>query len=153
MMGNFKLQISNLKLIAGLFVALLLIIFIWNVPKKSVLPAITEPAVGESLKIISTKPDPLEKTTILPSQPIEVTFNKAFSLDKLKIRFDPGVDYEVKTASSNSQDQTIIISFKKPLKLGSGYTLFIFPDPTAKEKLELDKEYSFHFKTINYSGV
>lgn len=108
---------------------------------------------SDNLQIISTKPDPLDNATILANQTIEFNFNKLFDTGLLKFRLDPPeIDLEINTPDKKSINQTIIVSFKKPLKLGSGYTLFVFSDPANPVKI-IDKEYIYHFRTIGYRGI
>src|SRR3989344_4455175 len=49
--------------------------------------------------------------------------------------------------------QIIEIKFKKPLDLGSGYTLYILPDTNGVDKKILGKDVIYHFSTIKYKGV
>ncbi len=112
-------------------------------PDKSV-----QPPQKEELKIISTNPNPLEEATILPTSSIEITFNKPVNLSEFKHRFDPEVNHEVEAIKN-----TFRITFKKPLRLGSGYTLFILPNTHTEDGLSLDREIIYHFKTISYRGV
>lgn len=109
----------------------------------------------EELKILSTNPSPLENATILPTGTIEITFNKPVVVSEFKHRFDPELEHEVEVVSgiNNSYGQTFKISFKKPLQLGSGYTLFILPNTHTENGLKLDTEAVYHFKTIEYKGV
>ena len=122
------------------------------VPTKTTLPTTSQ---EEQLKIISTDPDPLEGSTILPTQYIEITFNKPLFVSQFKHRLDPEVDHEVKVINGRDHafGQTFRIIFKKPLELGSGYTLFILSDTKTEENLGLDKDFDYHFSTINYKGV
>ncbi len=140
-----KLLLLGLLIIVGFIV-------IFN-QRQSKIHSQTNNQPVDTLKIISTKPDPLDEATILPNQIIEITFNMSFDIGKLKVKLDPEVDYEITTSHKKPISQTILISFKKPLQLGSGYTLFLFPDPTSQEKLKMDKEYNFHFRTIGYQGI
>ena len=107
------------------------------------------------LQITSTKPDPLDEATILPTGSIEVTFNKPIVASELKHRFDPDIEHEVEVTGgiNNFYGQTFRIIFKKPLPLGNGFTLFILKETHTEEKETLDKEYIFHIKTIKYTGV
>ena len=107
---------------------------------------------SDDLKIISTSPDPLEGATILPTQNIEFKFNKQIS--EFKHRFDPEVDHEIEAAyDSTDKTTTIKIIFKKPLILGSGYTLFVLSNTNSVDKIELGRQYDYHFSTIKYKGV
>lgn len=112
------------------------------------------PSAPEELKIISTKPDPLEGAILLPSQSIEITFNKPIMKTEFKHQFDPQLEHEVEVVGEKSHfGQTLRIKFTKPLELGSGYTLFVLPSTHTEEGLKLDRDIIFHFKTIPYRGV
>ncbi len=107
---------------------------------------------NDQLLIVSTNPDPLEGAVILPTQNIEFKFNKRIS--EFKHRFDPEVEHELETAYNSTDNTTTIkIIFKKPLNLGSGYTLFVLSNTSSTDKKELGKEYDYHFSTIKYKGV
>lgn len=108
----------------------------------------------EKIQIISTKPQPLEGTTILPTQTIEITFNKPLeNIPEFKNKIEPEVNYKIEL----SFDKKIVkIIPEKSWALGTEYTLFILPDTKFKEgdkKEVLDRETIFHFKTIKYRGV
>lgn len=109
----------------------------------------------EQLKIVSTNPDPLEGATILPTQYIEITFNKPLFVSEFKHRLDPEVDHEVKVINGRDHAFGSIfrIVFKKPLELGSGYTLFILSTTKTEENLGLEHDFIYHFSTISYRGV
>ena len=110
---------------------------------------------AEKLEIVSTNPSPLEGSTILPTQYIEVTFNKPLFVSEFKHRFDPEIDHEVKVINGRDYafGSSFRIIFKKPLELGSGYTLFILSNTKTEENLELKQDFDFHFSTISYRGV
>jgi len=108
---------------------------------------------ADSLRVISTKPSPLEGVTILPTQSIEITLNKQVGAE-FKYHFDPVVESKVEElVNTNNQQATYKISFIKPLELGSGYTLYIDPGTHTQDKQNLDHEYIYHFSTISYKGV
>lgn len=109
----------------------------------------------EELKILSTNPSPLEDATILPTGFIEITLNKPVVTSEFKHRFDPELEHEVEVINgiNSSYGKTFKLHFKKPLQLGSGYTLFILPNTHTEDGLKLDKEIIYHFKTIGYRGV
>lgn len=106
------------------------------------------PIPKEELKIISTNPNPLEGATILPTQSIEITFNKPINTSEFKHRFDPELKHQVEAINT-----TLRIIFDQPLNLGSGYTLFILPNTHTEDGLKLDQEIIYHFKTVSYRGV
>lgn len=138
------LTVLTIILIASVF-------FIWN--QKQGQKEILNQVQDDTISIVSTDPKPLDEATILPNQSLTINFNKAFDTSRLKIRLEPEKALEIKIAKANTPTDTITISFKEPLQLGSGYTLFINPDPANAEKLPLEKDYIFHFKTIGYRGV
>jgi len=107
----------------------------------------------DSLRVASTKPDPLEGATILPTQSIEITLSKQVGRE-FKYHFDPEVESQVEELSSKGGlESTYRINFTKPLELGSGYTLYIDSSTHTKDKQNLDHEYIYHFSTISYKGV
>lgn len=114
----------------------------------------TEQFSEDNLRIVSTNPDPLEGATILPTQNIEFKFNKIMSVSEFKHRFDPELEHDVEATYDNKNKTTTMkITFKKPLKLGSGYTLFILSNTHSVDNKELGREYDYHFTTIKYKGV
>ncbi len=142
----------NIKFI--IFITIIIVIFGGLIFKQNPdKPVQTLPK--EELKIISTNPSPLEDATILPTGSIDITLNKPVVISEFKHRFDPELEHEVEVISgiNSSYGQTFRISFKKPLQLGSGYTLFILPNTHTEDGLKLDKEIIYHFKTIGYRGV
>jgi hypothetical protein len=127
-----------------------------NQAKPSLLSINSSPAPQENkLTVISTKPDPLENTTILPTQDIEITLNKEIPISEFKHHFDPDVEHDIEIIKgpSSSLGATIKIKFRKPLELGAGYTLIIESSTRTNDHINLDHEYMYHFKTIQYKGV
>ncbi|OGE15852.1 hypothetical protein A3F00_04745 [Candidatus Daviesbacteria bacterium RIFCSPHIGHO2_12_FULL_37_11] len=108
--------------------------------------------VNDELEIISTNPDPLEGAVVMPSQIIEIKFNKIISVSEFKHKFDPELEHEV-IPEDEKLGTTFKIKFKKPLDLGSGYTLYILPDTNGVDKKILGKDVIYHFSTIKYKGV
>lgn len=147
------MPIKKINIIFIIFIIVIMVIlggFLKQNPDK---PQTESPK--EELKIISTNPDPLEGATILPTQSIEITFNKPVVKSEFKHHFDPELEHEIEVVGgrSNSYGQTFKIIFKKPLELGSGYTLFILPNTHTEDGLKLEKDIIYHFKTISYRGV
>lgn len=107
------------------------------------------------LTIISTTPNPLDGATILPTQNLEFTLNRPLFRSQFKHRFDPEVEHEVEVVGDKDKEfgSTFKIIFKKPLELGSGYTLFILNSTHDEAKITLDHEYVYHFSTIKYRGI
>lgn len=102
-------------------------------------------------KIISTNPSPLEDTTILPTQIIELTFNYSLiAPSELKHKIDPPADIKIELSADK---KTVKIVPVKPYQLGSGYTLFILPDTKFEGGTLLKDEKIFHFKIIRYRGI
>ena len=109
----------------------------------------------EHLQIISTNPHPLDEATILPFQSIEITLNKPLFRSQLKHVFNPDIEHDVVVLEGRDQEfgSKFKIIFKKPLELGTGYSLLIQQSTHTEDGLSLDKEYIYHFKTIEYKGV
>lgn len=108
----------------------------------------------QQLLLLSTNPNPLEGAVILPDATIQLNFNKRVIPTQLKHNFDPPIDDTV--TEHNQPDQgiyTLKISFKKPLELGNGYTLFIQGDTHSEDGIKLGQDFNYHFRTINYNGV
>src|SRR3989344_6495136 len=113
------------------------------------------PQQEEKLTIVSTKPNPLDETTILPKDGIEITFNYPIYRSELKHRFDPEIEHEVEAVNGVDKElgTTFKITFNEPLELGRGYTLFILSNTHDQKNHSIDHEYTYHFKTISYRGV
>lgn len=123
-----------------------------NFFKKDTVPVETL----KQLKIISTKPSPLDEATILPTQPIEIEFNLPVVKSEFKHKFDPeGLEHEVEVLDgiNSSYGTKFRIIFKKPLELGTGITLFILPNTQTEEGIKLETEVIYHITTIGYRGV
>jgi hypothetical protein len=109
------------------------------------------------LRIVSTNPQNLDGTTILPTQSLEINFNKPIPKSEFKHQMDPGdLEYEIEALNGPSGDvgQTIKIIFKKPLPIGgAAFTLTVKTATRTDDKIFLDHEYIYHFKTISYKGV
>ena len=137
-----------------IFISILLVIFIQkNKPAVNKNP--TSQTQPEVFRLVSTNPDPLDKTTILPNQPIEFIFSKPIFRSEFKHSFDPDIEHEVEVIDGrdNAFGNKMRIVFKKPLELGSGYTLFIHSNTTTESKETLGRDYIYHIKTIVYKGV
>lgn len=149
-------MLSNKKsLIIAVIVLVLAAIFLYkkmgtNV-KTSSLPSAAPSAKNDSPMIVSTQPDPLEDATIPATGQIEITFNRPLqNVGEFKSRIESNTDYKVIL----SQDRkTAIISWQKPLELGTSFTLFIEPDTKFDGVGAWGQEKVFHFRTIKYTGV
>ena len=108
-------------------------------------------ADSSEIKVVSTVPENLDGSVILPTQIIEITFNQPMeNRGEFKNKIDPPAEYEIKLSDDR---KTAKIILTKPFKLGTGYTLFIKPDTKFDGKKILDKELIYHFNTISYKGV
>ncbi|MDO8570845.1 MAG: Ig-like domain-containing protein [Candidatus Daviesbacteria bacterium] len=106
---------------------------------------------NKEIKVVSTNPEDLDGSTILPNQTIEITFNQPMeNRGEFKNKIEPPADYEIKLSDDR---KTAKIILAKPFKLGTGYTLFIKSDTKFDGKKTLDKEIIYHFNTISYKGV
>lgn len=102
-------------------------------------------------QIVTTNPDPLENAVILPMQTIEITFNRPLeNVGEFKNRIEPKPDYRLELSSDRKSAKIIPI---KPFKLGERYNLFIQPDTKFDGHIELKRDYSYHFRTVEYKGV
>lgn len=143
-----------LKLIFSfvLIVGLVLIFFlVHNCFLNQSSSPLKSPSPSNAITVVSTSPSPLENSTIFPTQSISVSFNQPISNGPdLKLRIDPPVDFAVNLSSDK---KTVTISFKKPLDLGQGYTLFVPADAKFDGGKTLGQDYVYHFATIAYTGV
>ncbi len=103
-------------------------------------------------KIISTNPEALDNAIILPTQDIEITFNLPLeNKDELKHKIEPAVGYTIKLSDDKKTAKIIPTS---TFALGTTYTLFIYKNDTKFDGgKKLDRDYNYHFKTIEYKGV
>lgn len=156
------------KIIAAIIALGALLIFIFNRgifshnPKLGLTPssqtittqATPEPKSSDQLPapdVVSTKPSPLDGCTITPTQTIEITFNRPLeNVGEFKSSIDPKIDYDVKLSNDK---KTVKITPTKNFGLGQGYTFDIKPFTQFQPKKSLGRDITFHFTTINYSGV
>lgn len=110
-----------------------------------------EQSSAKEVRIISTKPNPLEEAVVSATEEIEITFSHPLENEgQFKIRIEPKIDYKIVL----SQDRkTARIVPQIPYELGAGYTLFILPDSKFEGVGEWKQEKIFHFQTIKYRGV
>lgn len=149
---NLKQIIIAIVAIVG---ALLILIFghgLYSSPPSSQNNTVEKTTENsKEIKVISTNPDNLDGSTILPNQTISITFNQPIeNRGEFKNKIDPKADYEIKLSDDRKTAQIILI---KPFNLGTGYTLFIKSDTKFDGKRTLDKELIYHFNTIAYKGV
>lgn len=123
-------------------------------PKQKQQPQVTQPQ-SETLRVVSTNPNPLENATILATQDIEITLSKPVFIGQIKIQFSPDLEYKIEPVNPVKANTSSVykITFKKPLELGSGYTFFIQGGTQTEDGQKIDQEYSYHFKTVKYKGV
>lgn len=106
---------------------------------------------NQAPQITSTNPEPLENATVLPNQPLEITFNRPLeNTAEFRTSIEPKIEYKVELSDDH---KTAKFTFINPLDLGSGYTLIIQRGSKFEGKRELENDYIFHFKTIEYRGV
>lgn len=102
-------------------------------------------------QVVSTSPGSLDYNTILPSQTVEITFNRPLeNVGEFKSRLEPKVEYRVELSSDRKTAKIIPSS---TFNLGETYTLIIQPDTKFDGRIELKRDYIFHFKTIGYKGA
>ena len=148
---------SKLLIFIVIIILGLVFIFLWVKDKNSQPqpPKEVTQEQSDNLRVVSTKPDPLDNSTILPTDSLEITFNKPISVSEFKHHFDPEVEHEIEAIGQSTPKGSyqFKISFKKPLELGAGYTLFVESRTKTNSGETLDHEYNYHIKTIGYRGV
>lgn len=106
---------------------------------------------NDSPKIVSTKPDPLEETTVPAVDSIEITFNKPLqNPSEFKVRIEPKIDFRIELSSDKKVGKILL---EKPLDLGMSYTLYIGRDTKFDGVGEWGVDKEFHFRTISYRGI
>lgn len=147
----------NKKLLISLPIILIILLGVFAGPKvkNKLFKPVVQNSPAPQFYLVSIDPNPLEGATILPTQSITVTFNKPVRVSELKHRFDPEINHEVTVANGidSTLGTTLKITFVKPLQLGSGYTFFILASTHTEDKINLDRDYIYHFSTIKYNGV
>lgn len=102
-------------------------------------------------ELISTNPSPLDESILWAEQPIEFNFNLPLeNAPEFKHKIEPRYEYKIDLINDK---KTIIITPTKPLPLGQTFTLSISKETKFDNKKFMDKDYTFHFKTIEYKGV
>lgn len=135
---------------------ILIAIFYKGFAPKNEAPPNTSPPAKQAVQtntpeLISTNPQALDGTTILPTQIIELNFNLPLENDaETKITLDPKA--EVKIELSNDKKTAKIIPLK-PFALGQGYSLSIKGNTKFQGNKTLGRDYGFGFRTIEYKGV
>lgn len=149
MLTFFKNKIFWTIIILGLI--LITIFSIGLYPKSSITNQIVNEQT-ESPKVISTTPSPLDEATILPTQPVSITFNIPLeNLPELKYVIEPAIDLNVELSDDK---KTVKFTPKDNFELGQGYSLNIKSETKFEGKRTLGPEEKvFHFTTISYKGV
>lgn len=102
-------------------------------------------------ELVSTNPSPLDETILWAQQSIELNFNLPLeNAPEFKHKIEPKYDYKIELSDDR---KTIKITPIKPLPLGQTFTLTISKETKFDNKKFMDKDYTFHFKTIEYKGV
>jgi hypothetical protein len=114
-------------------------------------PTSSAEPVSDKPMVVKTVPDSLDQSTILPTQTIEITFSHALeNLPETRWEIQPSADIKSKLSDDR---KTLILTPSTPFNLGQSYTLFIRPDTKIEGKKTLEKEYIYHFKTIEFKGA
>lgn len=101
--------------------------------------------------IVQTNPKDLDESTILPNQTLEIYFSAPLeNVPETRWSVEPQADYK---AELSEDKKTLKLIPNTPLNLGQSYTLFIKAETKIEGKRMLDKEYQYHFKTIDFKGA
>ena len=101
--------------------------------------------------IVQTNPKDLDQSTILPNQTLEIYFSEPLeNVPETRWSVEPQADYK---AELSDDRKTLKLIPNTPLNLGQSYTLFIKAETKIEGKKTLDKEYQYHFKTIDFKGA
>ncbi len=101
--------------------------------------------------VVKTNPKELDQSTILPNQTLEIFFSHPLeNVPETRWSVEPQADYK---AELSDDKKTLKLIPNSPLNLGQSYTLFIKAETKIEGKKTLDKEYQFHFKTIDFKGA
>lgn len=123
-------------------------------------PSPTPDLQSNQVAITSLDPSNLDGLTVVPAQIITFQFNKPLlNNTEFRYHFDP----DVKTKIQLSTDKkTVKIIPSNGFTLGQGYTLSISGDSSFElrdsqdnfiKTIHLGTDYTYHFRTINYSGI
>lgn len=142
------------RIIFGLAVIVVLIIGVIDFSPKTKRPAIVPQATEQpesETQVVSTVPVNLNHSTILPTQSIEITFNKPL-LDSTHLRYglSPQTPHHIEISSDG---KTLRVIPSPQFNLGQDYSLTINSDTKMQDGTNLGKDFSFYFTTIIYSGV
>lgn len=144
------------KLIAAAIIigSALILIFTQGLHPTEETPRIEEPTSNNSsteANVVSTNPSPLDNTTILPTQSIEITVDTPLQNEpETKINIHPEIEYKLELTNNR---KTIKITPNDTWGLGTGYSLSIKTETKFEQGKKLNEEKIYHFMTINYRGV
>lgn len=148
---------KQLKIVLGIIILIIaaFVVFIFFTTKAQKQPQIQQastPGLNDPPRVTSTNPDlSVDGAIIFANDPLEITFNRPIENEgEFKIRIEPKVEFKIRL---DNQRKTGIISFEKPLELGTSYTLFIGPETKFDNMGRWGEEKVFHFRTIPYKGV
>ncbi len=100
--------------------------------------------------IVSTVPKSLDQSTILPNQTIEIGFSHPLeNVPETRWEIQPAADIR---AELSDDRKTLKLIPNNPYNLGQSYTLFIRPETKIEGRKTLEKEYIYHFRTIEFKG-
>lgn len=156
MANNFKRVWIAIAAVVGLLLILLARVGLSspsNVPKLPSSQSQVEPkgAQSDKVEILTTSPDPLDESTVTPTQTIQITFSQpAQNVPELKVKIEPVIDLNLQLSGDR---KTLKISPKQSFGLQQGYTVTIPADAKFDGNRTLGNDLQFHFKTISYSGV
>ncbi len=103
----------------------------------------------DQARAISVKPEP--NSTLLPVQPIEITFNyQLTNIPDFKYRIEPEFKHTM-TLSEDKKTLTITPDISYPL--GGGFTLYILPGTKFEVDKKLPGDLMYRFETIEYRGI
>ncbi len=152
-MNNLTFK-QKIMIVIGIIGAILILIFqrgLYSTPTASVekLPQIQTET--DKIELVSTNPSPLEEAILWAMQPIELTFNTPLvNAPEFKHRIEPKPEYRVELSDDK---KTVRIIPTKPLQLGLSFTLSVQSDAKFDGNKTLGRDYTFHFRTIEYKGV
>ena len=146
----------KILIVVSIIIAILGIFFYLNASKtppetKSVDQKTDAEQESPGVKIISTKPDPLEGAIVSADQTIEISFNKTLENEgEFKLRIDPELPFKIQLSSDR---KTAKIIPQTPYELGKTYTLFIKSDTKFDGIGQWGEEKIFHVNTVKYRGI
>lgn len=154
-MNNLTLKQKVIGIIAIIGTVLILIFQGGFYPKTSAnLEKSSEKAVAAQTnnpEIISTSPSSLDSAVLWGAESIEITFNTPLeNVPELKYKFEPQSELKVELINNK---KTAKFTPVKPLPFGVGFTLTIQGESKFDGKKTLGKEYTYHFRTIEYKGI